>query len=130
MPDSASFDLLDLGAKYALPALLGGASGLLVIFANWGIEKRRMRIQRRQQLVDSWRRDLLPKLEGPQQLGKGTRKYDFMRTPEYASLRPHLNAKLIKDLEGPALRIDFAGEFPRGQLIEEIARIEREWKLV
>jgi hypothetical protein len=78
----------------------------------------------------SWRRDLLPKLEGPQQLGKGTRKYDFMRTPEYASLRPHLNAKLIKDLEGPALRIDFAGEFPRRQLIEEIARIEREWKLV
>ena len=73
-------------------------------------------------------------------LGKGTRKYPFMRTPEYASLRPHLSPELVARLEDSASHIDVrqkdgqitavVGDFPRKQIIEEIAKIERAWNLV
>src|SRR3981081_1471461 len=91
-----------------LPAsgLVGGIAGYFASWVNWGIEKRRMRTQRRQQLVDGWRRELLPKLEGIQDLGHGTRRYPFMRTPEYASLRCYRSSEFLSKLEGTALQID------------------------
>ena len=91
-----------------------------------------MKLERRRDLVDTWRRELIPILNArEQQLGAGSRKYPFMRTSAYASLRPHLSAKFLEKLEGKALVIELGnGNFPHKQLIEEINRIEREWDLV
>lgn len=125
-----------------LPVLVGGVGigGIASLWIKWGIEKQRMRIERRQKLVDAWRTVLLPKMEDAQALEKGTRKYPFMRTPEYASLRSHLPPKLVAMIEDSAIHInmrqndghitDVIGDFPRKQILEEIARIERKWKLV
>jgi hypothetical protein len=129
--------VVDFVFRYVLPTL--GVAGIVVLWAKWDIDKRRMRVQRRQQLVNAWRAELLPKLQGDQVLGRGTEKYPFMRTPEYASLRPYLKAELLAKLEDPTThinvhqkdgRITVIGDFPRKEIIEEIARIERGWKLV
>ena len=112
----------------------GGAIGsVLTAWFGWGIEKQRMRVQRRRDYVDTWRRELLPAFDGPQEHGGGSMKYPFMRLPAYASLRPHLRKDFVKQLEQSARTIVLAREgdvFPRRELIEEIGRIEREWKLV
>jgi hypothetical protein len=46
---------LDILTRYVLPPILGGAGGLITIGANWGIEKRKQRLQRRRELVTGWR---------------------------------------------------------------------------
>jgi hypothetical protein len=109
--------------------------GWLTAKTQWGIEKQKMKVQRRRDLVDTWRRELIPLFEAPKVLGAGSRKYPFMRGTAYASLRPHLSAVFLKRLEGEALVIDMGktgviGNFPHKELIEEIDRIEREWGLI
>jgi hypothetical protein len=59
----------------------------------------------------------------------GELKFAFMRWPVYASLRPHLTRDTLQKLEGEQRTIYAVGDFPRRNLIEEIGRIEREWKL-
>jgi hypothetical protein len=124
-------DGLDVITRFVLPPLLGGAAGLFTTWARWGVEKRRMRIQRRQQLLDRWRKELLA-VEGGVKHDGGVNKYPFMRVPLYASLRPHLSKEFVEELERKGLRGIVGGEsdFPRRELIEEIARIEKKWKLV
>jgi hypothetical protein len=136
-------DWLDVVVKVATPVFAAGGlvgSGL-TIWWNWGVEKRRLCLQRRQELIDTWRRELIPKMEGPVELRRGTKKYPFMRTPEYASLRPHLSPEFVQRLEGQALPInvrmnakgeigEVIGNFPHKEIIEEIARIERKWGLI
>ena len=129
---------VDIFIRYVVPVV--GIGGIILLLVKWEIAKKRMRIERRQKLVDAWRTVLLPKMEDAQALEKGTRKYPFMRTPEYASLRPHLPPKLVAMIEDSTIHInvrqkdghitDVVGDFPRKQIIEEIARIERAWKLV
>src|SRR5579871_1921492 len=109
-------DWPDILLKVAAPVFATGgiAGSALTIWWNWGVEKARLHTQRRQQLVDSWRQVLIPKMEGPVELGHGTKKYPFMRTPEYASLRPHLSSNLVERLEGQALTIDVRTNADRG----------------
>ena len=49
----------------------------------------------------------------------------------YASLRPHLKPELVRKLEGSTIQVVLGGPpFPRNEIMEEIARIEREWQLI
>jgi hypothetical protein len=86
--------------------------------------------------------NLLPLVDGSHLLWAGERKSQGLASPYYASLRPHLSKKAIEKIEqavitihvrGPALNkpgTDWALNFPLNLLVEEIARIEKRWKLV
>jgi hypothetical protein len=65
-----------------------------------------------------------------------------MSSPYYASLRPHLSANAIEQIEDPTIRVflhvdrtkkrtnDWNHQFPLKVFIDEIDRIEKKWKLV
>src|ERR1700738_3813494 len=99
---------LDILTRYVLPPILGGAGGLITIWANWGIEKHKQRLQRHRQLVTGWRMKLIPMIGQPQEppmVWAGERQRAVMSSPYYASLRPHLSASAIKEIEDPMMRI-------------------------
>jgi hypothetical protein len=137
---------LDILTRYVLPPILGGAGGLITIWANWGIEKRKQRLQRRRELVTGWRMTLMPMIGQPQDpptVWAGERQRAVMSSPYYASLRPHLSASAIQQIEDPVMRLfirssdptkrpthDWNHHFPLKVFVDEIGRIEKKWKLV
>jgi hypothetical protein len=128
--------VLEIG-KFAILAIL--ASGALLVVRL--IAKRtREKIMHRRELIATWRRELLPL--GPETINLPTAsgEFSFMQTPAYASLRPHLSKEFRDRLEAERQIIQFiledgrvvgvVGDYPYKQLGEEIARVEREWKLI
>jgi hypothetical protein len=114
---------------------------LLTSYVQWGFEKKKQILLRRRELVTGWRMNLLPLVEGREVLWVGDRKTKLVSSPYYASLRPHLSADAIKQLERDHFKLvvhidrttppnDWAFHFPLNLLVEEIGRIERQWKLV
>jgi hypothetical protein len=114
---------------------------LLTSYVQWGFEKKKRILQRRRELVTGWRMNLLPLAEGREVLWLGDRKTRLLSSPYYASLRPHLTAEAIKELEHDHLKLmvcidkskpvnDWAYHFPVNLLVQEIGRIEKRWKLV
>jgi hypothetical protein len=130
--------------QYGLSAIIGGLSGLAASYFNWGIEKRRQVLQRRRDLVTGWRMELLPLIAQPRvfsQVWAGDRQRAVMSSPYYASLRPHLTEEAREQIEHPVIKgfisrggqappHDWAHHYPLKVFVDEIARIEREWKLV
>jgi hypothetical protein len=136
---------LDIITRYVLPPILGGAGGLITIWANWGIEKRKQRLERQRELITGWRMTLIPMIGQPQDpamVWAGERQRAVMTSPFYASLRPHLSESAIAQIENPVIRIfvrmdpkavptnDWNHHFPLKIFVDEIGRIERKWRLV
>jgi hypothetical protein len=120
--------LMDIVTRYVVPPILGGAAGLFSPWAAWEIEKRRQKLDRRRQLVTGWRLELIPMFQDRQRDWRDIREA-ITTSPYYASLRPHLSAKAIEMVQ--AERIFYVGEDVFLRLfINEIGRIESEWKLV
>jgi hypothetical protein len=117
-------DWTDFTTRFVIPPLLGAFGGLTTAWALWGAEKRRMRVQRKQQLIHAWRTELLPALRDE------ISRTEFLNHPTYSSLRPHLSAEFIKRLETGSSTVNIGGGPLRLLFIDEIARIEREWKLI
>lgn len=138
------FPSIDIVTRFLLPPLLGGAGGLLGVWLNWGIEKKRHRLQHRRELVNSWRLNLLPmigQVQNPPTIWAGDRQRAAMASPHYASLRPHLSPAAIKEIEDPMVKLlintgkggaadDWSYHYPLKTFLKEIERIERKWKLV
>ncbi len=115
-----------------LPAILGfvaGAVGSLIApWVNWGIEKRRERRKRRQELVDSWRQYLENSFEWSA----------FRNTAVFSQMKPHLSAKIINELdpveEGEKTTIHLRSPIGKDTLIkrllDEIAAVEKQWGLI
>ena len=136
----------DIVLQYVLPSALGVAAGLFSPWANWGIEKRKQRLQRRRELIAGWRLELIPMVASSSQdlpeIWAGPKQAKVLSSPLYASLRPHLSKEAIKKIEDPTMGLvlsrggappsgsHWAYRFPLKIFVDEIARIEREWKLV
>jgi hypothetical protein len=72
----------------------------------------------------------------------GPKQAKVLSSPLYASLRPHLSKEAVKKIEDPTMGLvlsrggalpsgsHWAYRFPLKIFVDEIARIEREWKLV
>ena len=84
---------MEIFVAKVLPAILGfvaGAIGSLVApWVNWGIEKRRERRKRRQELVDSWRQYVENNFEWS----------SFRNTATFSQMKPYLSAKMVKELD-------------------------------
>ena len=126
-------DVWDIVTRFVLPPLLGGASGLAVVWLNWDIEQKRERLGRRRSLVDLWRSDLIEKWDDDFQHGTASGLI-LTQQGAYASLQPHLSTAFRERVEykGGKMKIIITGDplWAKRQLSEEISRIEREWKLV
>ncbi len=134
---------IDVGTKYLVPAVLGGLGGLVTTYFNWGVEKKKQRLQRQRELITGWRMELIPMIaqpSDPAMIWAGERQRKVMSSPYYASLRPHLSNEAIADIENATIRIfvqtgashtnDWNHHFPLKIFVEEIARIEKKWNLV
>jgi hypothetical protein len=123
-------DLWVEGAKLLGTFIGGGVVGSDVTsWVNWGIEKRRLKQQHRTQLIQDWRQ-LIASL--PVKGGWSHGDPDCLamfRSPHFISLEHHLPRDLLGQLR--ALRtIVVGGDFPRRQLSEQVAKLERKWGLV
>ncbi|PIU56054.1 MAG: hypothetical protein COS87_03310 [Chloroflexi bacterium CG07_land_8_20_14_0_80_45_17] len=107
-----------------LPAILGliaGVIGSLVApWVHWGIEKRRQKINYRRQLIKEWREEIDFDLSS------------FENKALYSSLRPHLSKETINAIEGNeiTIRMGRKGDVIKGLLLDDIAKIEKEWDLI
>jgi hypothetical protein len=121
-------DWLDVITRFVLPPILGALGGLVVIWAQWGIAKKRHRLQYRTDLILSWRLALVP-LINQSEPDWSNHRARVLATPEYASLRSHLSRRVRKKFEAERAAIISDGHRTR-MVVDEIARIERKWQLV
>jgi len=113
---------------YLLPAIIGFISGiigsLIAPWVHWGVEKRRTRQAKRRELIGSCR--VL--------LATGLDKKTFRETEVYSKIRPHLARRVIDEIEEKkaesAGSVAIGNDRFRQSLLEEVARIEREWVLI
>ena len=105
-------------------AIIGFISGLLAPWIKWQIEKRQERDRYRRELVKCWRNAINVWNPDTEVFGD---------TAEYASLRGHMCHEIVKKFEAPRTLYMAGG---RGEsvlkhfLLDEVTRIEKEWKLV
>ncbi len=114
--------------KYLVPGItgfIGGIVGSLIApWVHWGVEKRRTRQAKRRELINSCR----------VVLETGLDKKTFRETELYSRIRPHLDRQIIKEIEkkdaDPAE--DSTADTTRFKqtLLDEVARIEKEWVLI
>jgi hypothetical protein len=113
----------------AVSALVGGAIGSLgAPWIHWNIEKRKLRLAARRELIASWRTAV-----GWQSWEAGSKA--FRETEAYASLRLHLSPEMKKKIEDDTVHVVLGGRNAGANnfapvLLDEIARIEREWGLL
>jgi hypothetical protein len=122
-------EVLVAASSGAIAGLISGVIGSLIApWVQWAIEKRRSRLSYRQQLINTWR--------------EGIDRFDFQlelagsfgETDWYSAIRPHLRDNVIEALERPRTAIvvnEGRGDSARKQmLLDEVTRIEKEWRLV
>jgi hypothetical protein len=86
---------LQLLISAIVSGVVAALSALAVQWTTWGIDQRRAKLARRQQLIDQWRAELI-KINFNEQ--------EFIGTEAYASLRPHLSGDLAKKHRRRAIR--------------------------
>lgn len=115
--------------KYVLPGILGFVGGvvgsLVAPWVRWGVEKRRLRQTKRQELINGCRMLLTTDID----------KKTFRESDLYTKIRIHLYARVIEAIEKddpPEPAPDGTEPAPdfRQVVLEDIARIEKEWVLI
>ena len=109
-------------------AVIGFVSGLLTPWVKWEVDKRRERLAYRRRTVELWRTAIDREKHEPTDS-----RSDFLASPAYTSLRPHLSEEARRKVEAP--RTVYVGggrgDSVRKQvLLDEVARIERTWALL
>jgi hypothetical protein len=107
--------------------ITGGITSLLAPWTNWGIEKRRQKLNARRDRIEQWRK--MVKV-------KEFARESFRETTGYSTLRPYLTTGLIEEIERPGTSLLLTvGDTVRStqlkaKILDEIAGIERQWKLL
>lgn len=112
----------------AITAILGFISGLFTPWVKWWIAKRQLQHEYRKQMVRRWR--IAVKAEAHDFIDA---RSSFLSTEVYSTLRLHIDPKIRNEIEqqrtfyvggarGDAVR--------KNMLLDEIARLEKKWKLI
>lgn len=123
--------ILNFIAPAVIAAIVASVMSISLPWVNWGVEKRRLRRQRRVDQVDAVRS--FAQEHGADLSG-------LIQTPEYATLRKHLPTDFVERVERtsktPATivvvgdgRSSGANNF-RPQLFDELTILEIKWKLI
>ena len=111
----------------ALIGFLGGVVGAIATpWANWSVEKRRTRQDERRKLIQEAREAI--------DNDRGSNLPDFVDTATYSAIKPYLRDKIIKAMEHTDI-IGAVGNPRRNPghrtlMLDELARLEKEWKLI
>lgn len=106
------------------------AGGFIGPYINWGIEKRKQKLAKQRELVNKWRRMVEDgikrvKANNEDMENNDTRLIDQIEnTHDFYSLIPYIQGgrEILRQHSGDRDLTHF--------LIDEIGRIEKEWKLV
>lgn len=110
-----------------LVGLITGAIGSLIApWVQWGVEKRRKKLERRTALIQRWREILS---------NDAFERAILLNDPAYGPLRDLLTEAVRKEIERPLTHITVVLNSPtnsndRDLVLREIARIERSWGLI
>jgi hypothetical protein len=139
---------MDTNLKIALVAGLGGLVGgllsaIVAPHVNWGIEKRKQKLEYRRQLIKSWRNMITwVAFEYEHRTEEDNRTFvEVLQNKEdFFSLRPHLSARAKDFINAAAESRAITGPETKhfanptapfvATFVNEIARIEKEWNLV
>jgi hypothetical protein len=95
----------------------GGLGSLIAPWANWGVEKRRLRVDRQRNIIDNARRNLT-----------NYSREQIRNSAEYAAIRSHLSADVVNKIEA---RNTIGGEQSiHANIMQELSELERKWKLL
>jgi hypothetical protein len=114
--------------KYLIPGVIGLIAGivgsLIAPWVHWGVEKRRTRQAKRREMISSCRMLLSTDID----------KKTFRETETYSKIHPHLQKHVVDEVA------DRHTESTQGDrsdpnrfkqnILEDIARIEKEWVLI
>jgi hypothetical protein len=108
----------------ASSAIAGALSVVVVSYLRIFAEEKTARLENRRNLISSWRSAICNYPDFPRGFGD---------TQEYSSLRLHLRPEVIQRFEAPRAP-DIPGgrgaDLQRQMLLDEIARIEKQWRLI
>jgi len=100
--------------------LIGGAIGSLIApWVQWGIEKRREKLNHKRALIQDWRRHL----------GSHYTKESFPSSLTYNGMKPYLSNEAVELVENNSAP-DLKGIDIKRRILNEINRIEKEWSLM
>ncbi len=109
-----------------LAIISGAISSLVAPWAKWGIEKRKLQYEYRKQILIKLKSMLL------------VEKFDRVRlinTSEYMQVRNYFSKETVERLERPLNHLlasigSPAFDLEKKNILEEISRLERKWKLI
>lgn len=116
--------------KLAGSAVGGGAVGSLITqWSGWGVEVRRLKRQNRAQQIENWRQ-LIAALPVKSGWSHGDPECTALfRSPHFISLEHHLPGDLLRRLRAERTFV-VGADFPRRELSELIANLEKRWDLI
>jgi len=109
-------------------AAVGFASGLLTPWIKWQIDKRREQLAYRRESVKAWRAAI-----EKEEYQSADELSTFLSSAAYSGLRIHLSAEALKTVEAvQTIYVGGArGDFvQKNVLLDEVARLEKEWALL
>lgn len=98
-------------------------------WVNWDVEKRRERLKSKKERINSWREYVDNHFEWE----------SFRDTSVFSEMKPFLSKAILKELDPPDvhngrpvihLRSPIGRDTLKQRLLEEITRIEKQWKLL
>ena len=107
--------------------LIAGAIGSLIApWVQWGVEKRRKRLERRSALIQHWR-EILSNDEFERKV--------LLNDSAYGPLRVLLTENVRKEIERPSTHLiavlgSSTNNHDRDLVLREVARIEKTWGLI
>src|ERR1044072_425027 len=111
----------------------GRLSALFPPWVQWGIEQKRLKFQKRKDLIAEWRA-LIKLVNSPTTAMINSHLYlgDILVRNGWLTLKPHLSPLTRQHMESvwASYCYGVAGGIEVKLLTDEVARIEKEWKLV
>lgn len=110
----------------ALPAVLGLVGGLVGSligpWVQWGIEKRRSKLAFKREQIKRWRH----------WLNEYYATSSLQASAVYSEMRPYLAKHVVAAVEQRQVpvRTGRGGDVTKSLILDDIARIEREWDLI
>lgn len=120
---------LELIVSGIIGLITGTIASFIAPWVRWGIEKRKIRHQKRSELIFQIREFVK---------GENYTREKFLDTSMYSQIRPFLDKLLVKEIEKSSNEITInigGGRRPRIEdynlkILDDFTRLERKWRLI
>jgi len=120
------FTQIDAPTATVIAAIVGAVvGGLVTLLGQWihgRIKQKREKLAYKRDMIRRWR----------EFLDRNFDQTEFSGTAIYSELRPHLSTDTLQSIESNriALRVGRGGNVIRSLVLDDIARLEKEWDLI